>query len=82
MRGNDPEQNQIKTMKISNPYYETELDDNSIASGDDIKEIASNLMTVDQFETWCGSEDNAGITYGDTVSTVAQKLNDWIKSNP
>ena len=49
-------------MKISNPYYETELDDNSVASGDDIKEIASSIMTIDQFETWCGSEDNAGIS--------------------
>ena len=65
-------------MRIATNHGTMELDDDKIATTDDINDMACAMMNHAQFDLWCGCAGEDGLCDGDTVALVAAKLRLWI----
>ena len=67
-------------MKLIDQFGEMELDNNAVATTDDMNSIAGVLLSAPGFERWCAEgdrEDGDLIEMGDTCETVVEKIREW-----
>jgi hypothetical protein len=69
-------------MKIIDSTGEMSLDNEKIATTEDINSIASAMLTEDGFSRWCGAPTGSdGIADGDTCERVVAAIRSWASAD-
>ena len=63
-------------MRIIDIAGEMELDDDAVASTDDMNSIAGAVLSGSGFERWCAEGDEL-IEMGDTCEQILSKIRAW-----